>query len=705
MPKALKYVIGGIAALLLLIVVAAVVLVATVDPNAYKPQIVEQVRQRTGRTLSIPGPIKLSLFPSIGVETGAASLSERGGQGAFASLQSARVAVAFWPLLRRQVVVDRLTLAGLKAQVVKLPDGSTSIDDLLGGREGSAPTSPPAASAPASGSNGASPIGFDVAGIALTDASLELDDRQARRRLGLREVSLQTGRIAPGVPTDVDLQARLSVSEPVVDTHVALKARVLLDPAAQRHALQSLALSVDGRLASLDALKLTLTGQADVATSPLKVQAQALSLKAEGRQGAMPLSLDLQAPALSLDDSTLAVPRLSLNGSLRPDGAGAPIALASNGQLQARLDPVTLDAKLAGTLDQSKFDASFGVTRTAPLAARFAITVDRFDADRFLGASAPAPAASAPVGGTAPAPLDLSPLADLDLSGTLKIGSLTVAKLQLSQLDLGLKTAGGTLRLDPLAARLYQGSMRGRASASATRSPRLQLAQNLQGISLGPLLKDLTGKDTIEGRGDVSFDVNTQGTSTPALMKALAGTAKLELRDGAVKGINIAQTLRNARASLGLATGKPSSAQQGSGSTEQSTDFSEMTASLRIAGGVARNDDLDAKSPLLRVGGAGDIDIAESRLDYLVRATVVTTLQGQGGPELQALRGQTIPVRLQGPFDKLKYSVDFEGMAKDAARQKLEDAVQKKLGVKDNEAAKGAARDKLKEGLKGLLGR
>ena len=47
----------------------------------------------------------------------------------------------------------------------------------------------------------------------------------------------------------------------------------------------------------------------------------------------------------------------------------------------------------------------------------------------------------------------------------------------------------------------------------------------------------------------------------------------------------------------------------------QKTDFSELTATFKIANGVARNNDLSLKSPLLRVGGEGDINIGEDSLN------------------------------------------------------------------------------------------
>jgi AsmA protein len=104
-----------------------------------------------------------------------------------------------------------------------------------------------------------------------------------------------------------------------------------------------------------------------------------------------------------------------------------------------------------------------------------------------------------------------------------------------------------------------------------------------------------------------------------------------------------------------------------------------MTASFVIKNGVAHNDDLDVKAPLLRVGGAGDIDIGNSRLNYVAKATVVATSKGQGGAELDHLAGLTIPVKLTGPFDAPKYEIDYGAIASQAAKAKAQEKVQQKL--------------------------
>jgi len=121
-----------------------------------------------------------------------------------------------------------------------------------------------------------------------------------------------------------------------------------------------------------------------------------------------------------------------------------------------------------------------------------------------------------------------------------------------------------------------------------------------------------------------------------------------------------------------------------------------MSASFVIKDGVARNDDLDVRAPALRVGGAGDIDIGNSRLDYLAKASVVASAEGQGGAGLEHLKGLTIPVKLTGPFDAPKYEIDYRALAGDAAKAKVKEKAKK---------AEEKIEKKLEDKLRGLIRR
>jgi AsmA protein len=171
------------------------------------------------------------------------------------------------------------------------------------------------------------------------------------------------------------------------------------------------------------------------------------------------------------------------------------------------------------------------------------------------------------------------------------------------------------------------------------------------------------------------------------------------LKDGAIKGIDIPGTIRTARAALGSKRALEQQAQGGA-----KTDFSELTASFAIKNGIAHNEDLQAKSPLLRLTGRGDIDVGENTADYTVKASVVATSTGQGGKDLAKVAGVTMPVRATGPLDNLHYTVDVAALATDVATDALERELQRRLGGEKSGKDQGGA-GAVGDALRGLFGK
>ncbi|HET7200154.1 MAG TPA: AsmA-like C-terminal region-containing protein, partial [Burkholderiales bacterium] len=156
--------------------------------------------------------------------------------------------------------------------------------------------------------------------------------------------------------------------------------------------------------------------------------------------------------------------------------------------------------------------------------------------------------------------------------------------------------------------------------------------------------------------------------------RELAGAAKLALKDGALKGINLDEAIRKARALAGV----KSAAEQGAQGSQR-TDLTELGASFVIRNGVAHNDDLAAKSPLLRLSGSGEVDVGAGSIDYLAKVSVVSSSAGQGGREAADLRGLTVPVKISGPLDAPRYRVDLKATAGDAVKRKAEDKLKERV--------------------------
>jgi AsmA protein len=123
--------------------------------------------------------------------------------------------------------------------------------------------------------------------------------------------------------------------------------------------------------------------------------------------------------------------------------------------------------------------------------------------------------------------------------------------------------------------------------------------------------------------------------------------------------------------------------------------------------GVAFNDDLDGRSPLLRVRGSGSADIGAHALDYLLRVTVVDTGKGQGGKDVESLAGVTIPVYLTGPFEAPDWRIDWAAAAQEALKSRAGEQLRKQLEPHTERLReeRDKLREQLKGGLKGLLSR
>jgi AsmA protein len=765
--KALKWIAWIVGGLVLLVIVVVAIVAATFDPNQYKPQIVELVKARTGRTLTMDGKIGLTFFPKIGAEVERVALSEPNGTRTFAKIEAARVALALLPLLSKQVIVDRVTLSGLAVDLVRYKDGRTNFDDLTGQAAKAEPPPAKPAEAPAG-----PPLAIDVGGIELRNAAIGWRDERDGTDVRLSNVRLRTGRIASGVPGKLELVAKIDGKQPQVNLQVDLETGYRLNFETQALALSALEFKAAGDAPGLAGFDARLTGEmvdydpgakrvnlagVELAAkskdgldakfsiprlqlAPEKAESKAITgevklvkpqstidaklalsaLEAKGaeirfarfdvdldaKQASLAIQGKLGTPVmLNLDAQTVQLPGIAGDLTVSgPDMPGKQLKAAVRGGARADWGKRNANAELALKVDESNIQAKVGVTNWAQPALQFDVLADRLNVDRYFPPAKPGAApggGKSAGGGAAPEqPIDLSALKALNATGNVRIGALQVQNIKAEQVNAALKASGGRLDVNPMSARLYDGTLAGHAAVNANDN-RFAVKQQLTGVSVGPLLRDAANQDLLEGRGNVTLDVTTAGTTVTALKKALGGTANLALKDGAVKGVDIPGAIRTAQAALGSKRALEQQAQGG-----KKTDFTELTGSFVIKNGVAHNDDLQGKSPLLRLGGAGDIDIGAGAMNYTVKASVVATTTGQGGKDLARVAGVTVPVHIAGPFENLKYTVDVGALAAGAAQDALSRELERRLG--GGKAGQGQAQPGgggVEDALRGLFGR
>lgn len=464
----------------------------------------------------------------------------------------------------------------------------------------------------------------------------------------------------PRLSIEADLKGLPEMSETL---QVAASAALAADMQAGTATIDDLELTSDpvvanGRLdvSGLDSGELVAAGPIEVAAFDPRVLADRLGItlpemrSAEAlREVALAGQIDVTPSRAMLDDL-----RVTLDGNALTGRAG--IDNLETGRLFARLE--------GGQLDVNPYLAPKAAGDKAP---------GETDGGESSGGGGSGQAAAK----TAEIDLPVETLRGLNLDARLQLESLRYEDYRLTSPVVHLTAAGGQLQLAELAAKAFDGSINASGALDVRGEvPSYAGKGRVQGVALQPLLTAVMDEDRLLGRGDVAFDVTTQGKRVDQLKAGLDGTADMALRDGKIKGFDIGYLLRRAQARLeGKAEPEPE---------ELSTDFTSITGTATIRNGVVRNDDLAGASPLLRVAGKGEVDLPREQIDYQVTATVVNTATGQGGKELERLKQVPVPIRIQGSFADPSISLDLEALAREAAKgevkTRVEEEIDKRLG-------------------------
>jgi len=678
----LRYATLALAGVLLTAVAAAGYIAATFDPNDYKDEVAALVKRNKGRDLLIEGPVRLSFWPNLAADLSDVKLSEAGGKGNFVTVERVRASVAVMPLLGRRVVVNGVDVAGLRANIRRDADGRFNFADLLSKPE-----------------EKSEKVDFDIASVKVRDSRIDYADA-AGTRLTIDQIRVATGAISATMARDVEVGARLADPRQPVTLALKLAAADIGEALTARGLGVTVATSGSEGKADvhLDIASATQQGAAFSSQNVrAKVSAERTGMRIESdaslerlayRDAALDGSgVKLQATVDSADtkiDARAAVDRLEQKGKL----------LATS-QLQATVSGkaagTSLDLKLASPLTLDLAQQRVGLSA---MDLQFSAKQQLVD----LNGTLKGPAEFALAGQTLRLPgfaLDLT-------AGSPKLAGGPVTVKLNGDLDAKGAARSADLRFD---GKVDGHTVSGTVGAEAAGTPALRADLKARDVDIARVIARFSPSDLLSGRGDLDLKVTTRGDSAETLTKALNGNGAVVLRDGAVKGLDINSSIREVRATVRQALGK----ETGKAVKTKKTDFSEMTATFTLRDGVLDNRDLALKSPLLRVAGAGTVDLVKGELDYGVKATVVATREGQGGAERSQVAGITVPVKLFGPLAAPQYSIDFAAMltpdnlqkalanpgaAKEAAKETVRDVKEQVKGLKDG------VRD-----LKGLFGR
>lgn len=632
---------------------AALLIPLVLDAEAWRGRIERVAGEQLGREVSIDGEMRFAVLPRIQVRAHDVSVANADGFSAtpFARMDELRVGLAVGPLLRREIVVDELVLVGPDIRLEQR--GQARNWEFA--PEGEAP--PPR------------PEGFRRPGALPFEARLG-DVRIEDGALGYVSGD-ESWRIT-------DLNARLDL--PDFDGPARLEGDF---------ALNGEAMGFDVRLGSLRGF---MEGARTSLGFNLSGEAVRVRFDGEAAESSEP---DFDGEA----DVDIALRRLAamLDADMAPGQTFN--RLTASGRLSVRPGRASLDEA------RVRFDA---IEATGRLAADYAgprprvtgrLGVETLDLNPYL----PEQREDTPGdqnGEWSDEPIELEPLRLIDAELDATAGRLIFNDIEITDVALRAVLDNGRLAFDLDRYGLYGGTGRARGVVNARgNTPSYTLNASLDGLQAQPFLEAAADFTRLIGTGGLTLDLAASGDSPAAIMNSLSGRSRFDFSDGAITGVNLAQVIRTVQTAV-----QTRQLPSGFGETEQ-TDFTSLGGSVDIANGVARNLDLAMLSPLLRVDGAGEIDLPGQSIDYRLTPRAVRSLTGQGGEA--DLQGLAVPIRITGGFGDPSIAIDFEAVIADLARAQAGRLIGGQLGQQLGtgqsleDSARGAAQDLLRGALGG----
>ena len=261
------------------------------------------------------------------------------------------------------------------------------------------------------------------------------------------------------------------------------------------------------------------------------------------------------------------------------------------------------------------------------------------------------------------APISVSWLNYVDAQMRISATEANIGESHFAPVVVDAQLADGLLKAGVSKLGADGGQVSGNVMLDATSgSPSFVVSADLIGVRARPLLTSLASFDEIDGKLQAKLALRSVGASQRALMSNLAGTVFANLQDGAIRSINIPRLIRS------LTSGTLSGWQE---SNELSTDLTQLSASFRIDKGRAVTTDLTLIGPLVKVTGAGTIDLGARTMAFRVEPKLVLTTEGQGRAGDPV--GFGIPVMIDGSWAAPRIYPDMAGMLDnpDAAYAKL----------------------------------
>ena len=606
--------------LLLLVSVSAAAFVYLFDANKYKQEITELAESYTGRKIALAGDIKLSLYPTLGIQLfdvtiGNMSATDAGNQASsfskndFATIKRFDVSVKILPLIEKRLEIDKLIIHQLAVDFELNRAGENNWSDIFGDRDKKTESAL---------------NGLVIGGVEVSDSQLNWYDANTGKRFNLTSMNIDTQAFVKGKALPLKLKALVESNQPQWKATTSIDTMLVFNPESPIFKTDDLKLLVQAEfpIKNMKPVDISLhtNGVVNVNRKTAKLKQSKLEMFGLNISGDFSVDNIFSVPVIEggikvekFDAATVAqyfdikIPEFE-----NPQGL-KNISLVAN--FKTDFNSLSFDDL------KSKVDASTaqGFVRIEQLNQQTPVVRYKLDVDKVLWNDY----VTKTTGPNTPSMLPVEFIRGVNLKGNLDIAEVMIDELPVTSLRIPLVLRNRVLLANPVSMTINNAKIRGAMELNAVGLPVARASIKINDLnsadSVNPLLSKLMGKQALKlnGFANVSVKLKSMGKSVEDHKKSVAGKLTVGMNKLVLEGIDLNHATKKVVADYAnrnsfrtrksyLPAYDPSSKYL----------FNRLNATFLVSGNKFSTNDLSMISDQMKITGAGSVDFDSAYVNY-----------------------------------------------------------------------------------------
>lgn len=410
MNRLLKYSLLTISLTTILVTGAVIFFMFFLDLNSYKPLISQIVKKEMQRELDFEGDISFAAFPKIEARLRHFSISEYKSSKKFMTADSVYFTLPLRQLLDNQLVLNEISIKGLKAALIRFPDGRTNVDDLL----------------TADGKK----MGFVLGQARIENSRFVLLDAMNKKQFTLSGLTLESGKITNNHFSNLELKTKGSMKR--LGNHTNYDFTVKLNvPDMQYHydhiSGNDIRLIANGTYAQHKIFaELALT---NLFTSTHYFHSDAMAIKILAKKDTQIIRIHLSSPLHGeLNTQKLHLPDLKAGFVISANHLSDQSTQGSLlGNISLAAMPTHISADFTGNIENSHLQATLNITGFDKPVVNFDAAIDHLNTDQFQFNNDQAELNNLIHNKSLNKKVDFPSLSALEVNGSVYIGTAQIA--------------------------------------------------------------------------------------------------------------------------------------------------------------------------------------------------------------------------------------------------------------------------------------